>query len=330
MGRIALVHHEASNPDTSGFLFIFLTKIGLHIDVLTHDQTVALFQFYIEGIIGAAGGVISTAISIHTASGALRILCIDLGYFSFPGPVIDPGVDQHVGVHVKLADILFVDRPLDPVIADLHDRDEIIAVTVVIGTASIVDLLDDAADPALDFCIVNIAFQLFDLCLFDLNVQFLVLEREILLLDLNCIIGLFRRRCAPLLLLQLRNGFLCALVLIMQPFQINFSLLQILFILVRTIGKENVALLYLVAFRHMDFVDIHFTVLGHGPGPLRFHNAGKAVDHAKRRVLSGQVGNRLHISDVVCAAVSSAGTHENDSCCEKHDNSCCKNPLFIF
>ena len=160
--------------------------------MLSHDQAVALFQFYIKRIIRAPGRAVSSAVSVHSAVRIFRILCVDLGHFSFPGPVINPGVDQYISVHIQFAYILFIDRALDPVIADFHHSNEVVLLIAVIGIASIVDLLDNTADPAFYFRIINITFQLFDLCLFDLNIELLVFERQILLLDLNRIVGLFR------------------------------------------------------------------------------------------------------------------------------------------
>ena len=168
---------------------------------------------------------------------------------------------------------MFIYGSLNPVGADLHHRDKAVVARSRCGGAALVNALDYAVDPAGHFRVFNIALQLFDLRFLHLNVQFLVLEGKVLLLDLDRIVGLFGGGGVPLLFLQLRDRFLCAVIFVVQAFEVDLRLFQVFFVLSRIINKEDLALFHFVAFPDVDLFDVHFAVLGHRPRSLGLDDA---------------------------------------------------------
>ena len=128
----------------------------------------------------------------------------------------------------QFTDILFIHCPLDPVVTHLHDGDETIVIPGFGQRLRFIDLLDNAADPASNYRIIDIVLQLLDLGLLDLNVQFLVLQRQLLLLDLDRVVRLLGRGSISFFLLQLCNSVLCALIIILASLEVDPGLFQVL------------------------------------------------------------------------------------------------------
>ena len=209
-------------------------------------------------------------------------------------------MDDHGHALIDIVNILLVDGPLDPVGPGLHDLDEGVVGAAVVGAAVLIrlDALDDAVDLAVDRGVLDVVLQLVDFLLLAGDVVLPLLLLQLLLLDLDGVVGLFAGLGLLLLLFELGDGGVHALQLDLQPLQVDLRLGQVILVLLHVVNEERRALLHLVAHLDVDLGHLALAVLLHGPGLLGLDDAGEPVQDAKAGTAARQNGHLGDIDDV--------------------------------
>ena len=271
--------------------------------MLAHQKALAGFQFHIEGIIAGAG-----TFSVHVLA-LDGIFPVYRGHGASPGLIVKPAVYDHGLSFGDIIDILLVDGSLDPEVACLHDHDEAVlglvaavAAVIRLGAAVFIDALNNAFHVAGDCGMGYIVPDPVKFQFFALDIVLLLLEVELLLLDLDCIVGLVSAGGRLFLFLQLLNGGLYAVQFVLLSLQFDLALGQVFFILGIVIGKKRGSFLDFIACLHEDLLNFGIVPLVERLCLLGLYRACVSVENTVGGILAGQGGHRRNIGHVLSVA----------------------------